>query len=103
MSTASFQNFMIARRRGVLLGALAECAPGVAVAADLLQKYCLSINLRTTVDEIESDLAWLGERALLQLGRAGSLVTAVITRPGRDVVARLVQVPGVDIADSSGL
>ena len=97
----SFHRFVTARRRGVLLGALAECAPGQAVAADLLQKFCLSISLRATQDEVEVDLAWLAERALVQLGKAGPLVTAVITRAGRDVVHRLVVAPGVDIADTS--
>ena len=97
-----FGNFLVYRRRGVLLGALAECAPGVAVAADLLQKFCIAIGLRATQDEVEADLAWLAERNLVQLGKAGPLVTAVITRAGNDVVARLVTVPGVDIADTTG-
>lgn len=96
----SFATFMAARRRGVLLGALAECAPGVAAAADLLQRYCLSINLRVTQDEVEADIKWLAERNLVQRGQAGQLVTAVITRAGNDVVQRLTTVPGVDVADT---
>lgn len=96
-----FSSFLINRRRGVLLGALTDCAPGMAVAADLLAKFCLAISLRATQDEVEADLAWLAERNLVQLGRAGPLLTVVITRAGRDVAARLVVVPGVDIADTA--
>jgi uncharacterized membrane protein (DUF441 family) len=101
MSTASFRTFIAARRRGVILGALAECAPGTAAAADLLHRYLLSIAMRHTVGEVEADLAWLAENGLVQVGQAGSLVTAVITGRGREVVQRLVTVPGVDVSDSA--
>ena len=100
MSTKTFRDFFAARRRGVLLGALAECAPGSAAAVDLLQRYLVSINMRSTTDEVEADLRWMSERALVQMGQAGSVVTAVITRTGRDVVQRLTTVPGVDVADA---
>jgi hypothetical protein len=96
----SFTRFVAERRRGVLLGALADCAPEVAVASDLLQRYLMSINLRATQDEVEADLAWLHTRALVATGRSGPLLTAVITRAGRDVATRLVTVPGVDVADT---
>lgn len=96
-----FSSFLICRRRGVLLAALTDCAPGMAVAADLLTKFCLAISLRATQDDVETDLSWLADRNLVQLGHAGPLLTAVITRSGRDVVARLVVVPGVDIADTA--
>lgn len=99
----SFSRFVDARRRGVLLHALTECAPDFAVASDLLQKYCISISLRCTKGEVDADLAWLGARALVATGRIGPVFTAVITRAGRDVVDRLTTVPGVDIADTSGL
>ncbi len=100
MSTKNFRAFMAARRRGVLLGALAECAPGSAAAVDLLQRYLISISMRSTTDEIEGDLRWMAELGLVQMGQAGSVITAVITRSGRDVVQRLTTVAGVDVADA---
>jgi hypothetical protein len=102
VSTQSFGDFMRARRRGVILGALAECAPGVAAAADVLQRYLMSISMRSTHDEVVRDLRWLAEHGLVEVGQAGSLTTAAITRRGRDVVDKLATVPGVDVSDVEG-
>lgn len=99
MSTTSFADFMTARRRGVILGALASVAHGTAAADDVLHRYLLSIGLRVPMDSLLGDLLWMAERGLLDTGSAGRHITAEITAKGREVVQRLVSVPGVDVTD----
>lgn len=96
----SFSTFLAERRRGVILGALNECAPGTEAAADVLQRYCLAIGLRVPRSDVETDLRWLQERHLVNTGDRGGLLLASITQEGRDVARRLATVPGVDMADS---
>lgn len=98
----SFTAFLAERRRGVLLKALAECAPGTEAAADLLQRYCVAIGMRVARADVEGDLRWLSARHLVQLGERGGLLMAACTQAGRDVANRLTIVAGVDMADSEG-
>jgi len=102
MSTTSFSDFLGHRRRGVILGALASVAHGTAAADDVLQRYLLSIGMRTPMDDVRSDLTWMAERGLVNTGQAGRHTTAEITTKGREVVQRLVTVPGVDVTDVPG-
>lgn len=97
----SFAKFLAERRRGVILRALCECAPGTEAAADLLQRYCVAIGLRVARDEVDADLRWLGARHLVVLGERGGLLMAACTQEGRDVAMRLATVPGVDMADTA--
>lgn len=96
----SFQAFLIERRRGVLLQALADATTGTQAAADLLHSYCLAVGLRCTRDEIVADLKWLGERHLVQTGERAGLMLAAITQRGREVVQRLASEPGVSMPDA---
>lgn len=102
MSTSSFAEFLAARRRGVILGALASVAHGTAAADDVLRRYLLSIGMRVPMDDLLADLRWMAERALLATGTVGRHTTAEITAKGREVVQRLVTVPGVDVTDLGG-
>lgn len=102
MSTTNFAEFLSHRRRGVILGALASVAHGTAAADDVLQRYLLSIAMRTPLDDVQADLRWLAERGLVAVGSAGRHLTGEITPRGREVVERLVTVAGVDVTDMPG-
>lgn len=97
-----FTDFLTARRRGVVLQALAAAEPGVVVAADLLHRYCIAVGLRCTRSTVDADVEWLAERGLLQVGKAHGLLMASITRDGSEVVKRLASVPGVDVSEEGG-
>ena len=94
----SFTDFLTARRRGVVLQALAASEPGVVVAADLLHKYCIAVGLRCTRATVDADVEWLGQRGLVQVGKTNGLLMTSITRDGNEVVKRLATVPGVDVS-----
>lgn len=98
---SKFHDFIIERRRGALLCALASAAAGTEADALLLQRYCLAIGMRPTLDAVAADLRWLAERALVQLGGADGRVAARITQAGREVAAGRAAQAGVDVADES--
>lgn len=93
-----FNDFLIERRRGVILSALAGVAHDTEAASDMLHKYCLAVGLRPTRDAVDSDLRWLADRRLVLVTERDGFVLAKITQDGHEVAARRASVAGVDIA-----
>lgn len=94
----NFHSFLNARRRGVILCALADAAYDTEVASDLMHRYCLAVGLRPTLEAVDADLRWLAERRVVLLSEPGDgLLLAKITQHGREVVTRRATLAGCDI------
>ena len=93
-----FNDFLTARRRGVILSALEESAADTEAASDLLHRYCLALGLRPTLQAVDNDLRWLAERRLVLLTETQGFLLAKLTQDGYEVAARRASVAGVDIA-----
>lgn len=100
-----FKSFLVARRRGNLLGALQEAhkeAPGQTVAPDVLHKYLLAIGMRPTLHMVEMDVDWLAGHNLVAVSRVDGHMFVRITQHGIEAAARRVQVAGVDVSELEG-
>lgn len=91
---SSFADFQTADRRLVLLRALAAAAQYKANAF-LLRSYASSVGHVVSADQIETDLAWLGEQGLITVEKVSDVTIATIKPRGLDVGNGSAQVPGV--------
>lgn len=96
MSFANFiANFIAEQRRLLILQALNEAAVGERVSLALLHRYCISIDLKPTADQVDSDLRHLADLQLLERTEKDGVVLALITQRGRDVASGRTRAPGV--------
>lgn len=100
-----FGDFIAARRRGCLLGALAEAdrgSPGQTVAPDVLHKFLLAIGMRPTLHQVQLDMQWLADHQIVEITRMEGAVFARVTQHGREAAARRVQIAGLDVTELEG-
>lgn len=100
-----FNQFMNARRRGCLLGALHQAyktAPGQSVAPDILHLYLLAIGLRPTLHQVAVDLEWLADHHCVDITRIDGVIFAKIVRHGIEAACRRVTIAGLDVAELEG-
>lgn len=91
----SFAAYIDEQRRLLILQALNEAAIGERVSLALLHRYCISIDLKPTADQVDGDLRHLHDLRLLDRTERDGLVLALITQKGRDVAAGRARAPGV--------
>lgn len=91
----NFQDTITADRRLSLLLVLKE-TPGYTANAFLLRDAIDSIyGHSASVDQVRTDLAWLGEQGVVTVRVAGEVTMATMTQRGADVAAGRANVPGV--------
>ena len=92
---SSFSQALTEDRRLSLLLILAE-TPGYSANAFLLRDAVADIyGHKASVDQVRTDLAWLGEQGLVVAKITGDVAIASLTPRGADVAAGRAAVPGV--------
>ena len=92
---SSFQKAVTEDRRLSILLVLAE-APGYSANAFLLRDAIAEIyGHNASVDQVRTDLAWLGEQGLVEAKTTGDVTIATLTARGADVAGGRASVPGV--------
>lgn len=103
---AGFNQFIAARRRGCILGAMLEAhksAHGQTVAPSVLHQYLLSIGFQPTLAEVVKDVEMLAGHHLLGINRLDGHVFASITQQGIECANRRITIAGVDMSEISGV
>ena len=91
----SFQDAVAADRRLSLLLVLTE-TPGYTANAFLLRDVLSNVfGHNASIDQVRTELAWLGEQALVSNRTTGDVTLATLTERGADVAAGRATVPGV--------
>lgn len=91
----SFQHAITEDRRLSLLLVLTE-TPGYSANAYLLRDAVASVfGHAASVDQVRTDLAWLGEQGLVTTKSTGEIMQATLTARGADAAAGRATVPGV--------
>lgn len=91
----NFQQTVMEDRRLSLLLLLSD-SPGYSANAFLLQTAVnQAYGHSVSIDQVRTDLAWLGEQGLLSVKAMGDVVVATMTVRGADVAAGRATVPGV--------
>lgn len=88
----SFRQHVAQHLRLLLLQTLAE-APGFVAPPAILKQVAGNVGIPATLDQVETELAWLAEQGYLSW--AGSGLPAVLNPRGEEVAAGLSIVPGV--------
>ena len=92
---SSFQTAITEDRRLSLLLVLAA-TPGYSANAYLLRDAVDSIyGHACSVDQVKTDLAWMGEQGLVQARITGDVAIATLTTRGADAANGRASVPGV--------
>jgi hypothetical protein len=103
---ADFSKFMVARRRGCIIGAMLDAhktAHGQAVAPTVLHQYLLAIAFRPTLVEVVKDIEFLQTKGLVNIDRRDGHMFASITQDGIETAERRMTVSGVDMSEISGV
>jgi hypothetical protein len=103
---ADFGKFMVARRRGCIVGAMMDAhktAHGQAVAPSVLHQYLLAIAFKPTLAEVVKDMEFLASKNLVALDRRDGHLFATITQDGIETAERRMTVAGVDMTEISGI
>lgn len=91
----NYTEFQARDRRLVILRALAAAALYTSNAY-VLRSFCASVGHVVTAEQLDGDLEWLREQALVKLDRpAADLVVATLTARGRDTAEGTLVHPGV--------
>lgn len=81
-------------RRLVLLTLLGE-SDGATASVNLLHSALSGFGHRPSLDQVETDVAWLAEQGLVTRADTAGITVATLTQRGQDVIERRVVQPGV--------
>jgi hypothetical protein len=94
MGAKTFAEHLRESRRLTLLRLLHE-SPGYTANSSVLHAGIGQFGFASSRDDVHTDLAWLGEQALVELEDLGPVVVATLTERGADAACGRAIVPGV--------